>query len=182
MLRVAAFLTLLLLGCGEDHMTGGDAGADARMDARSDGATDARRDSVDPVDDVEQPPPDRDAQPPRPDGDGAADDADADPIDATDDASDADPSDADPDGSTDADPDAPPAVCGDMTEGTCETGECLCCPTGGPTQACLCTRTCRSHSECTDPGKPRCNAPGASTGGGDGICTAVDFFCAWGTR
>ena len=74
-------------------------------------------------------------------------------------------------------PDLACAECGGMISGTCTGGlGCQCCPAGGPTQNCVCSTTCTTDAECTDPARPDCNTP---TFGGPGFCAARDFRCCW---
>lgn len=75
-------------------------------------------------------------------------------------------------------PDVGP-LCEGMVRGEC-TGAgvaCECCPAGGPLERCLCTTTCTSDADCTDPARPDCNQPAP---GESGICAPVGFMCAWG--
>jgi hypothetical protein len=44
---------------------------------------------------------------------------------------------------------------------------------GGPQIRCLCTTSCTSDAECTDPSRPFCSL----YEGSPGICTTVDFGC-----
>lgn len=94
-------------------------------------------------------------------------------------AADAGGTDAGP-GTDAGDVDAGP-LCEGMTSGACLDGalDCMCCPAGGPTQNCLCTTTCVGDSDCTDPARPHCNTPTGGGGGPSGICTPLDFTCAW---
>ncbi len=74
-------------------------------------------------------------------------------------------------------------LCEGMTVGACTDSalSCLCCPAGGPAQNCLCTTRCSVDGDCTDPARPRCNAPTAGGGAPPGLCTPTDFTCAWGS-
>ena len=76
--------------------------------------------------------------------------------------------------------DAGPA-CGPSEPGSCAdaTTSCLSCPAGGPSNHFLCTTACNTDTNCTDPARPHCNRDTTSAGGG-GICTTLDFGCAWG--
>jgi hypothetical protein len=57
---------------------------------------------------------------------------------------------------------------------------CLCCPTGGPTQACICTTQCTEDEDCEDPSRPDCNIDPRFTE--RGICAPSGFTCLWGAR
>jgi len=57
---------------------------------------------------------------------------------------------------------------------------CLCCPIGGPMQACICTTSCTSSADCHDASRPICNIDTRYTE--TGICTPDGFICRWGTR
>jgi hypothetical protein len=57
---------------------------------------------------------------------------------------------------------------------------CLCCPLGGPAQACICTTQCTTSDDCTEPSRPTCNIDTQFTE--SGICTPEGFVCRWGTR
>lgn len=56
---------------------------------------------------------------------------------------------------------------------------CLSCPAGGPASNYLCTTSCKSNAQCTDPARPKCNMPSTGTTE-SGICTPNDFSCLWG--
>jgi len=68
------------------------------------------------------------------------------------------------------------AMCGGGRPGWC-SGDlaCNCCPAGGPTQLCLCSETCTSDTQCTDPARPVCNRSPT----GPGFCSAAGFGCCW---
>ncbi len=70
-------------------------------------------------------------------------------------------------------------LCGPQDQGLClETNlDCLCCPAGGPMNNCLCTTSCLDDADCTAVARPHCNQPDVAS---QGICTALDYPCAWG--
>lgn len=73
--------------------------------------------------------------------------------------------------------DAAPLVECTPTVDQCGAGSsCECCGSIGPMPICVCTTTCDSDDDCTDPDRPHCNAPGP---GSLGICTTLDFNCCW---
>lgn len=68
--------------------------------------------------------------------------------------------------------------CEGHAPGSCPEGlNCLSCPAGGPSSNYVCSTTCKSNAECTDPARPKCNM---ALGAEEGICTANDFACLWG--
>jgi|SRR5215831_10588494 len=68
-------------------------------------------------------------------------------------------------------------ACQGTMAGVCTGGlTCDCCPAGGPLQHCLCSTSCASDAECSDPARPHCErAPQAPTG----FCTPAGFQCCW---
>ncbi len=92
-------------------------------------------------------------------------------------------------GATDGGGEPDAATAGDMGPACSETSpsgfcaggglSCECCPAGGPRSNCLCTTTCTTDEDCTDPARPRCNRDELNPGS-TGICTPTDFVCAWG--
>ncbi len=73
-------------------------------------------------------------------------------------------------------------LCGPSASGSCSASpgtSCLSCPAGGPSEHYLCTTPCNIDANCTDAARPHCNRDTSSTAGG-GICTALEFGCAWG--
>lgn len=73
-------------------------------------------------------------------------------------------------------------LCGPSAPGSCSASprtSCLSCPAGGPRDHYLCTTPCNIDANCTDAARPHCNRDTTSAGGG-GICTALEFACAWG--
>jgi hypothetical protein len=68
-------------------------------------------------------------------------------------------------------------ICGGHMSGWCPAfnAGCECCPAGGPLNNCLCTTTCESNSDCTDPARPVCNQSSGRTG----MCTDAEFVCCW---
>jgi hypothetical protein len=61
-----------------------------------------------------------------------------------------------------------------------EGTSCLCCPIGGPAQACICTTACTTSAECADAARPTCNIDTRYVA--RGICTPEGFVCRWGAR
>ena len=76
--------------------------------------------------------------------------------------------------------DAGPA-CSEMSMGSCPAGlTCIGCPSGPIMEHYLCTTSCTSGADCTDPDRPVCNLPGTLGGGGPGLCTPMGYGCTWG--
>ena len=72
------------------------------------------------------------------------------------------------------------AACQGMMSGVCPSGlQCLSCPTGPIMTAYLCTTSCTSDANCTDPSRPHCSI---NTFGGPrtGICTPPTITCRYG--
>jgi len=70
-------------------------------------------------------------------------------------------------------------MCSESVMGWCTGGlTCLGCPAGPIMDHYLCTTSCASNADCTDPARPTCSMD--MFGGGAGLCVPTGFGCAWG--
>jgi len=67
-------------------------------------------------------------------------------------------------------------MCSLISPGSCSDPNlsCQCCSSGGPLQFCVCTTTCTSDAQCTNPERPVCQR---TTGQGQGFCAPSGFMC-----
>lgn len=80
-------------------------------------------------------------------------------------------------GGRDAGDDANAPACGGGTIGVCARGlSCECCPAGGPQNRCVCSTTCMSDADCTDPSRPVCQQPSPTV---PGFCAPRALTCCW---
>jgi hypothetical protein len=71
-------------------------------------------------------------------------------------------------------------TCGGLQSGACAVDFCHCCPAGGALQRCLCTATCQTDQDCTNPALPHCEHD-PSHQSAPGFCTPppTQFACCW---